>query len=51
MVKVFLPHPVVDIPEDFIEDIVSKFREDEVGGICRTDIAVLLVGSRLLAKR
>ncbi|GFR59620.1 histone-lysine N-methyltransferase SETD8-A [Elysia marginata] len=38
------------VSEEFLEKVVSCFRKDEVGNICRSDHAVLLLGDRLWAK-
>ena len=42
---------ISEISEDFKECIVSKFRPDAVGKICKTDLAVLLHGDRQWAQR
>ena len=39
------------VAEDFKQCVVSKFRNDAVGNVCKTDLAVLLLGDRQLAKR
>ena len=38
------------VSAEFLEKVVSFFRQDAVGNICRSDHAVLLLGDRLWAK-
>ena len=33
--------------DSFVANILAKFRNDEVGPICRTDSYILLIGSKL----
>ena len=42
--------PNDDISEDFRRDILCKFRDTEVGDICRTDPVVLSIGKQLWRK-
>ena len=37
----------VSLAEEFWEKVVSFYRQDAVGNICRSDHAVLLLGDRL----
>lgn len=40
----------LDTTEDFKTEILSKFQNNEIGEICRTDECILLFGSRLFEK-
>nr|XP_054753532.1 uncharacterized protein LOC129259256 [Lytechinus pictus] len=40
-----------DIGEDFVADILSKFRDDEIGDMCKTDPVLLTIGRRLWSKQ
>ena len=42
---------ICEVAEDFKQCVVSKFRTDAVGNVCKTDLAVLLLGDRQWAKR
>ena len=39
-----------DVPENFQKSILDRFREDDVGNVCRKDKNVLLLGKKLWAK-
>ena len=40
----------IKLSEAFINKILSKLRNDEIGSICRTDENILLIGSKLFMK-
>ncbi|RUS68728.1 hypothetical protein EGW08_023510, partial [Elysia chlorotica] len=40
----------LDLPNDFITDVLQRFRHDLTGDLCRKDLAVLLLGKRLWSK-
>lgn len=40
-----------DIGEDFVADILSKFRNDDIGEMCKNDPVLLQIGRRLWSKQ